>query len=133
LEENKTRVIAGLLLNISTILMYAAIAQFILMMKSQNRTVWASTIITAMIFFPLGIMTLFGSSEPARTAIFGLFSVASVWAVEYTSMTAVCLSILGQWLAIALVSFQMTRQLRKAGQSETQALLCDRQRAIVGS
>ncbi|MCU0535502.1 MAG: hypothetical protein MUD14_16555 [Hydrococcus sp. Prado102] len=133
LEENKTRVIAGLLLNISTILMYAAIAQFILMMKSQKRTVWASTIITAMIFFPLGIMTLFGSSEPARTAIFGLFSVASVWAVEYTSMTAVCLSILGQWLAIALVSFQMTRQLRKAGQSETQALLCDRQRAIVGS
>ncbi|NJM89752.1 MAG: hypothetical protein HC847_24000 [Hydrococcus sp. RU_2_2] len=133
LEESKTRVLVGLLLNVSTILMYAAIAQFILMMKSQKRTVWASAIITAMIFFPLGIMTLFGSSEPARTAIFGLFSVASVWAVKYTSITAVLLSILGQWLAIALVSFQMTRQLRKAGESETQALLSQsRNKAIVG-
>jgi hypothetical protein len=131
LEENKTEVLAGLLINISTILMYAAIAQFILMMKSQKRTVWASTIITALIFFPLGIMALFGSGEPARTAIFGLFSVASIWSVEYTTMTAVCFSMLGQWLAIAVFGLQMTRQLRKAGESETQALLSEgRKKAI---
>lgn len=134
LKENKIQVLAGLLLNINMIIVYAAIAQLMLFMKNQKRTVWTGATVTTLMFFPLGIMTLFGSGEPAKTAIFGLFSVASIWAVDYVSTTAICLSVLGQWLAIVAVSFQMTKQLRKTGESETQALLSNRhQRAIASS
>jgi hypothetical protein len=134
LEDHQLRVLAGLLLNLGTILIYAAVAQLMLMMKSQKRTVWASAMVTALIFLPLGIMALFSGGEPGRTAAFGLFSLASVWAVDYVSTTTLCLSLLGQWLAIGLVSFQITRQLRKAGESDTKALLSDSyKRAIVGS
>lgn len=133
LKEHKMQVLAGVLLNVNMILVYAAIAQLLLFMKNQKRTVWAGTTVTAMMLFPLGIMALFGNGEPAKTAIFGLFSVASVWAVEYVSTTAICLSILGQWLAIVAVSFQMSKQLQKAGESETQALLSGRHSKAIAS
>jgi hypothetical protein len=125
LETRKLSLLAGVFLNVNTILIYAAIAQLMLLMKTQKRTVWASMTITAMMFLPLGIMAMLGGSNPSQTAAIGLFSLASVWAVEYVSKTTIFLALLGQWLAIALVSWQMTRQLRKAGESDTRALLTE--------
>jgi hypothetical protein len=123
LEDNKIQVLVGTLFNVSSILFYAAITQLMLMMKSQKRTIWASATVTAMIFLPLGMLALFASANYQKFAEIGLFSLASVWAVEHVSKTTICLSLLGQWLGIAAINFQITRQLQKTGESSSKALM----------
>lgn len=133
LGEYKMSVLGGTLFNVSVILIYSAIAQLMLMMKTQKRTVWAATTILAAIVLPLAIVAIFGSSEPSKTAVVGLFSLVSAWAVGQVSNTTICLSLLAQWLAIAVLNFQIVRQLSKAGESTTKMLTSDRRdRAIEG-
>jgi hypothetical protein len=43
-------------------------------------------------------------------------------AIDYASIFAISFTILGQWLAISVVGFQMIRKLRQAGASESKML-----------
>lgn len=112
----------GLILTANIILIYAAIAQWFLTMKTQKRAIWAAGSICALIVLPpilLGIASIAPESSPA----IWLFTFIPTIATEYVNASTVIMIILGQWLAIALVSLQMTRKLRQAGASETKILL----------
>ena len=120
-NQELSSVFWGLLISISIILLYALVAQLILLMKSPKRAIWASGSILALIIIPVLCLGVFGI-EPSELPLPWLFTFLPVVGVESAKISTVMTAILGQWLAIALVSFQMTRQLRQAGASETKVL-----------
>ena len=111
----------GLLMSASVILLYAVIAQLILCLKSPKRAIWASTSILALMIVPFVCLALAEASVGDATLVW-LFTFLPTAALQHASISTVMIAILGQWLAIALVGFQMTRQLRQAGASETKML-----------
>ena len=111
----------GLLMSVSMIMLYAVIAQLILCMRSPKRAIWASTSILALIIVPFVCLALADASIGDATLVW-LFTFVPTAALQHASVSTVMVAILGQWLAIALVGFQMTRQLRQAGASETKML-----------
>lgn len=115
----------------SIVIIYAAIAQLMLFMKAQNRIFWAIGTIGAALLLPpviLGVLSI----QPGTTAGFLWFFTAGAPIVVlsppggYISSMMLWLAILGQWSVFALLNFQLTRQLRVAGESATKALLAGR-------
>ena len=122
LESKTTPVLLGLLLSVNMLLMYAIVAQLLLLMKTQKRALWASTTIAALIVLPIVCFAFF-ELAPADAPGMWFFSVLPVVATKHATATTVCMSVLGQWLAMTIVGFSMTKQLQRAGESETKALL----------
>jgi hypothetical protein len=122
LKDQTWGVFWGLLLGANIILLYAVVAQSILTAKSQKRAIWATATITSLVVAPplcLGLAEII----PAYSPLPWLFTFLPAGATEYATLPAIALAILGQWLAIAVMSWQMTAKLRQAGASETKMLL----------
>lgn len=112
----------GLILTMGIILFYSAIVQWILFSKSNHKGIIASGVILSLVVLPplfLGIKGLHVSEAPLTW----LFTFVPSAAIEYTTPCTIALGILGQWLAITLVSLQITRQLRQAGRTESYRIL----------
>jgi hypothetical protein len=123
-EHRTLNVFWALLLTSNIILFYGIIAQLMLTLKNQKRAVWSISTIAALIALPpiaLGILDLMPQSAP----IAWFFTFVPYVGIEYATSSTILLSILGQWLAIALASLQMTRSLRQAGASETKVLFSE--------
>lgn len=117
----------GLFLNCSVIFVYAMVAQLMLFMKAQKRVAWAAVTVGALVVLPPVILSLLSiSTTQSEHALAWMFS-AFPWAVveNATGMT-VFLAIIGQSLVTVLLTLQLTRQLQKAGESSTKALLSGR-------
>ncbi|NES87717.1 MAG: hypothetical protein F6K10_43915 [Moorea sp. SIO2B7] len=122
LDEYRIPVLLGVLFNISITLIYAILAQTMLLMKTPKRVIWASATVSVLIILPLAIFALFGIEPDVVPGVF-LFSAFPMIATEYATATGIFLSLLAQGLAIALLSFQMNKKLQQAGKSATKALL----------
>ena len=122
LEDKTWAIFWGLLLSANIILLYAVVAQLILTVKSQKRAIWATVGIASLIVVP---PLSFGFAEimPRYSPGVWLFTFLPATATEYATLSTIIISVLGQWLAIALFSWQMTNRLRQAGASETKMLL----------
>ncbi len=112
----------GLLLSANIILFYAVVAQLILTLKSQKRAIWATAGIISLIVIP-PLCLGFAEIMPRYAPGVWLFTFLPATATQYATLSTITISVLGQWLAIALVSLQMTNKLRQAGASETKMLL----------
>jgi hypothetical protein len=123
LSETETiPILLGLLLCVSTLLIYSAIAQLILMMKTKMRTIWAAGTIASLLIFPLSLAVLFGISPEQNPWLF-LFSFLPVVATNSIATSHIAIALMGEWLAIVLLNLQITKQLRQAGSSSTKILL----------
>lgn len=121
LDKDQHYIFWGFILSAGTVLLYAVVAQLILTIKSRKRAVWSVVSVLSMIIVPplcLGLAEISVQSVPLAW----MFSFMPTIAAEYAPTSALILAVLGQWLAITLVSFQMTRKLRQAGVSETKML-----------
>jgi len=114
----KIQTIAVLILSANLILIYAAIAQMILLMKSPKRGILAAIVVSGLILLPL----LAVQESPGLL----LFSVFPWFAMEHASATAIFMSLLGQWSLLGVLSVQMTKKLRQAGESASKALFSER-------
>ncbi len=117
-----TAVMWGLILTMGIILFYAVIAQWMLLMKSNKRVIWTSITLSFLIIIP-PILFVTAEATVQELPLVWLFSFMPAIAIEHTSNSALLLGVLGQWLAISLVSLQLVNKLRQAGRSETQKLL----------
>ena len=124
-SEYKIPALWGLLLNATLIFVYAAVAQLLLLMKTPKRAAWAAVTVGVLIVLPPIIFNVLSLTASVNPGVW-LFSAFPWVAVEQTTGTAVFLAIIGQSLTVALLSIQLTRQLRKAGESATKALLSGR-------
>ncbi len=112
-----TAVMWGLILTMGIILFYAVIAQWMLLMKSNKRVIWTSITLSFLIIIP-PILFAIAEAMPQDAPLVWFFSFIPSVATEHASISALLLGLLGQWLAITCVSFQMVRQLRRVGNSE---------------
>ncbi|MCU0535503.1 MAG: ABC transporter permease, partial [Hydrococcus sp. Prado102] len=118
LGTHKMAAIWGLLLQGGIILVYAAIAQLMLLMKTPKRAIAAASVIAGIAIVPLFYFAITNIAPDKLTWVF-LFSALPGVATEYATITMVGWSMLGQFIAIALLNIQMTRQLQQAGKSFT--------------
>lgn len=126
LGEYKLSTLIGLLLGMNMLSIYAVLAQWMLLMKTAKRSIWTAATVGAFIILPIVGFAIF-EIEPTQTPVLWFFSFLPAVATQHTTATAALMAILGQWLAITLAGFQMTKQLKRAGASSTKALLAGSQ------
>ena len=122
LKSKTIPLVSGLLLGINLFLIYAIIAQLILLMKTPKRAIWAGGIISALIILPIIGFAVF-NIDPRNTPWVWLFSCLPMLGTERAEPISITLAILSQWSVIAILGIWLTRRLRKAGDSGTKALL----------
>lgn len=117
----------ALLVQMSLILLYAAVAQLVLLMKSQKSAALAAGAVGLLIVVPVLMISFLSISNASHfNTDFWLFSATPWVAIKETSTLTVFFAVIGQSLATGLLSLQLTRKLRKAGESSTKALLSGR-------
>jgi len=121
--SEKTRIILSLFYGVSFILICASIAQLMLLMKSQKRAIWAGGTVAAAIILPpmvLGMLSIYAGKTGASLWLLTPFALD---AIQYASTTLILTTLLAQFSFFGFLNFQLTRQLKKAGESASKALL----------
>lgn len=103
-------IIMAWLLCVCLVLTCASVAQLMMMMRSPKRTLWTASALGLLLVLP-PILELWS------------FSLRPALALSQTGLSAIALTVLVEWTAIVLLNVQMHRQLKKAGESTTKALL----------
>jgi hypothetical protein len=107
------------------LLICAAIAQMLTFMRAQKQGWWISGALAGVMLLPTAILTVL-SIAPEQIPGLWLFTPFAGLAIEKASYTAIFISLLGQWSVFTLCTIRMTRQLQRAGESTTKALMSDR-------
>ncbi len=121
-STQQLQALAAIILGSLFVLICGAITQLLMFAKSPKRTIWASGAIAALIFVPPTILFAL-SFYPSQVPAAWLFSAFALAALGNTSMTMVFTSFLTHLGVLTLLTTRLSRQLRKAGESETKALL----------
>ncbi|MDZ8264226.1 ABC transporter permease subunit [Nostoc sp. ChiQUE01b] len=122
---DKFKVLLTIALSISLMMIYATIAQLILLLKTPKRSFWAIGALGAAIFLPPTILEFLGISSWKYPTVW-LFTTFPWTAIEHAGITTVFMALLADLSVLALLNFQLTRQVRLAGESATKALLAGR-------
>jgi hypothetical protein len=122
---DQSKAILAMVLGFSLMLIYATIAQLMLLMKNPKRYVWAVGTIAVAMFLPSIILSIL-SISPSKHPILWLFSTFPWAAIEYTQTTTIFMALLAELTVVALLNFQLNRQIRVLGESATKALLAGR-------
>jgi hypothetical protein len=119
----QTRIILALFYTVSFILICASIAQLMLLMKSAKRAFWAGGTVAAAIILPpmvLGMLSIYAGKTGASLWLLTPFALD---VIQYASTSLIVSTLLGQFAFFGFLNFQLTRQLKKAGESASKALL----------
>ncbi|MDZ8085759.1 MAG: ABC transporter permease subunit [Nostoc sp. DedQUE12b] len=119
------KVLLAVALSVSIIMIYATIAQLILLLKTPKRSFWAIGTIGVISFLPPIILGFLGISSWEYPTVW-LFSTFPWAAIQDSEATTVLMAFLAQLSVLALLNFQLTKQVRLAGESATKALLAGR-------
>lgn len=114
--------ILGVALFITLIMIYATLAQRMLLMKTTKRYFWAIGTIGTAIFLPpliLGMLHI----EPSKYPIVWLFSTFPWVSLEYASTPTIFMALLAEFSVLVLLNFHLKKQIRLAGESATKALM----------
>ncbi|NMG21466.1 ABC transporter permease subunit [Brasilonema bromeliae] len=121
----RLKTVLGVAMFITLMIIYATIAQRMLLMKTTKRSFWAVGTIGAVIFLPpviLGMLSVDSSKYPT-VWLFSTFPWASL---EYASTPTIFLAWLGELSVLVLLNLHLIKQVRLAGESATKALLAGR-------
>ncbi|MBW4673222.1 MAG: ABC transporter permease [Desmonostoc geniculatum HA4340-LM1] len=122
---DRLKLILAVALSISMMLIYATVAQLILLLKTPKRSFWAIGTIGGVMFLPPMILEFIGMSSWKHPTIW-LFSTFPWSAIQYSGATTILMSFLAQLSVLAFLNFQLRKQVRLAGESATKALLAGR-------
>ncbi|YAF95499.1 MAG: hypothetical protein AB3A66_23590 [Nodularia sp. CChRGM 3473] len=126
-DDHKSYTFISLVFAGSLAVIYAALVQLLLFMKNEHRLFWTTGVLGAVIVLPPIILAIL-FSHPGNNSFIWLFSVISPLMVLYPSgnyMTTMTpyIAILSHLTILGLLVFQLTRILRKAGESATKAMV----------
>jgi hypothetical protein len=117
------RTFASLVLGATFMLICAVIAQIMLMMKSPKRAIWAVGAVGALFVLPpIGLSVLTGGGMAKHAALW-MFTPYAFAAINSASIVTILLGLVGQLSTLILLTARLSRQLQKAGESESKALL----------
>ncbi len=118
--------LATLVLGGTYLLICAAIAQLMMLMKSPKRAVWAASTIAGIIALPPAILG-FLQFYPTEAPLAWLFSMGAFAALQSSvSITTIFTAFLGHLGILSLLSLRLSNQLQRAGESATKALLASK-------
>ncbi|WP_242040356.1 hypothetical protein [Anabaena subtropica] len=125
--NDKYKALLALVFAGSLAIIYAALAQLVLLMKNEQRILWANGMLGAVIILPPIVLGLL-LSNPSNQSVLWLLSVASPLVILYPGgayivTTTMFLALLGHGGILGLILFQITSQLKKFGESATKAIL----------
>jgi hypothetical protein len=125
-RTDKLLVLMSLVLSLCLILLGAAASQLVVFMQTQKQGLWIVGMLGAVIILPPLVLTLL-FVDPAKTPTLWLFTVFAFAAIKEsgTGVSNVFLALLGQLSLFTLCSVQITRQLKKAGVSNSSALFAN--------
>jgi len=124
----RIQLILGLVLILHLILIYATLTQLMLLMKTNQRAICAAATVVTTSLLPPYILILM-SIYPGQNGGGLWLLTAYPWdALRSASATLVVQALFGQWSILGLLSWQLTRQLRRIGESESKALFAGRPR-----
>ncbi|MGE5659625.1 MAG: hypothetical protein ACM37W_23770 [Actinomycetota bacterium] len=116
----------SLVLNLTFLLICASFVQLLLFIKAPKRALWATVAFGTTLIAPQIILALLSIYPGTNWGSLWLLTSISWSAVNYAS-TPIVFQVLGMQLAcLIFLNWQLTRQLRKAGESELKALLASR-------
>ena len=116
----------GFLLFISSTMIYATIAQIMLMLKNSKRTLWAMGATSAVIILPmliLAILDVRASNAEFIGSTLWLFTSGFWYGVENSTATNILIVFLCQLTILGLLNWYLIKQIKSAGESATKALL----------
>jgi hypothetical protein len=122
-SDYKVPALWGLILNTSIIVFYSSIVQLMLLMKTPKRAIWAAATVMGLIILPPIVFSFLSLSNDSAAWLLSGFPWFSI---EHAGASTVLMAIVGQSLGLVLLNVQLTRQLHKAGESATKALLSGR-------
>lgn len=117
--------LTNLVISASLILVYAAIAQLVVFMRTQKQGLWIIGTLAALVILPPVILGLL-AIEPSQAPLLWLFTAFPYATIRYTSISSTFLALLGQFSVLALCTLQISRQVKIAGESASKALLASR-------
>ncbi|MEQ9355524.1 hypothetical protein [Coleofasciculus chthonoplastes] len=125
--DMKQQVFASLILSLSMMLIYSAIAQLMLLIKTPKRGIWATGIVVAVIVLPPTLLSVLSIVPGQNWGGLWLFT-AFPWdyVMRHASVGLVLQTFLIQVIILGGLNWQLRRQLRLAGESATKALLAGR-------
>ncbi len=118
-SENVLKFVGTLLLFISLTMIYATVAQIMLMLKNSKRTLWAAGTTSALIIVPIIIL---GALNVQESNILWLFTVAFWFAAEKSTFPTILIAFLCQVVTVGLLNRYLIKQVRSAGESATKAM-----------
>ncbi|MCX7594419.1 MAG: hypothetical protein N2235_11765 [Fischerella sp.] len=125
--QDKINAVYAFALAGSLAMLYAALTQLLLFMKTKHRVFWAAGGLGAAIILPIFILLML-FNYPGNNTFVWLFSIAAPLLALYTptgeplSPITVLFVIFVQGSILTLLVLQLRRQLQKAGESATKAL-----------
>ncbi|MBE9125856.1 MULTISPECIES: ABC transporter permease subunit [unclassified Coleofasciculus] len=118
--------LVGLIFTLNLVLVYAAIAQLMLLMKTPKRAIWTAGTLVVISLLPPLILTWLSISPGNDGGGLWLFTLYPWEALSYASEMLMLQVLLIEWIAVGGLCIVLTRQLRKVGESATKALLAGR-------
>ena len=109
-NESRTWALFGITLEASLILIYASLAQLLLFMRTQQRTLWTTGTLGALILLPPAIFAVLRIGNFAPLLLSIVFPFALLLGSEKAFLLIPALG-----LILVLLNLQLTRQLRQAG------------------
>ncbi|HEY9611480.1 ABC transporter permease, partial [Allocoleopsis sp.] len=119
---DKAKALMSVAFFVSLVMIYSTLAQLMLMMKTNKRSLWAAGTIAALVVVPplsLSILSVDTLEQPALW----LFSTFPWAGIEHGATTTMGMALLLQCCVLILLNFQLTRKLQRAGESASKALL----------
>lgn len=105
---------------ICLMLIYATLTQWILLMKSSRRTLWAIATVAAVVILPPIILYMLGV-YPHKHQLVWLLTTFSFFSLEKPSTSAMFFVFLAQFTVLVLFNFQLARKIKVLGESATKA------------
>lgn len=124
--EQRTDALSALALTATYALVCAALIQFMLLMKTPKRALWAAAGTSAAICLLPFILSALYVKPAENGGGFWLLTAFPSDAIKYATATQIFQVLLIQWSVFGLLTWQFTKQLRIAGESASKALLSER-------
>ncbi|MBU7585475.1 MAG: ABC transporter permease subunit [Nostoc sp. TH1S01] len=121
----RMKAILGVAMFITLAMIYATIAQRMLLLKTPRRTFFAIATIGILMFVPPIIFSML-KVTPETNSVFWLFSGFPWVGLEHSATVNVFMSLLAEFTVLALLNLHLTNQVKLAGESATKALLAGR-------
>jgi hypothetical protein len=121
----RMKAILAVAMFIAITMIYATIAQRMLLLKTPKRTLWAIATVGIVMFIPPIILGLL-SAKPETHSLLWLFSTFPWIGIEHSATITIFMGFLAELTVLGLLNLHLTKQVNLAGESATKALLAGR-------